>query len=124
MVVKIGLRWGIWCIQGAGGQPASREMMTMTKTHRTILTDSEAELQPLIGDDATATFENDPKFVDANPGATGSSENVEEQRDTDDTADSEEEILDEDDEDAELEEDDEEDEDEEVEAAAVAVANR
>ncbi len=90
----------------------------MTKTHRTILTDSEADLRPLIGDDATATFENDPKFVDANPGATGSSENVEEQRDTDDTADSEEEILD--DEDAELEEDDEEDEDEEVEAAAVA----
>jgi hypothetical protein len=93
-------------------------MMIMTKTHRTILTDSEADLRPLIGDDATATFENDPKFVDANPGATGSSENVEEQRDTDDTADSEEEILD--DEDAELEEDDEEDEDEEVEAAAVA----
>ncbi len=92
----------------------------MTKTHRTILTDSEADLRPLIGDDATATFENDPKFVDANPGATGSSENVEEQRDTDDTADSEEEILDDDDEDAELEEDDEEDEDEEVEAAAVA----
>lgn len=90
----------------------------MTKTHRTILTDSEADLRPLIGDDATATFENDPKFVEANPGATGSSENVEEQRDTDDTADSEEEILD--DEDAELEEDDEEDEDEEVEAAALA----
>jgi len=93
-------------------------MMIMTKTHRTILTDSEAELKPLIGDDSTATFENDPKFVEANPGATGSSENVEEQRDTDDTADSEEEIVD--DEDSELEEDDEEDEDEEVEAAAVA----
>ncbi len=77
----------------------------MTKTHRTILTDSEADLRPLIGDDATATFENDPKFVEANPGAAGSSENVEEQRDTDDTADSEEEEA---------------GEDEEVEAAAAA----
>ncbi len=92
----------------------------MTKTHRTILTDSEAELRPLIGDDATATFENDPKFVGSNPGAAGSSENVEEQRDTDDTEDSDEEIVDEDEEDEELEDDDEEDEDEEVEAAAVA----
>ncbi len=92
----------------------------MTKTHRTVLTDSEAELQPLIGNDATATSESDPKFVEANPGTDGSSANVEEQRETDDTKDSDEEILDDDDEDAELEEDDEEDEDEEIEAAAVA----
>jgi hypothetical protein len=82
------------------------------------LTDSEADLRPLIGDDATATFESDPKFVDANPGADGSSENVEEQRDTDDTEDSEEEILD--DEDADDEEEEEAGEDEEVEAAAAA----
>jgi hypothetical protein len=94
--------------------------MTMTKTHRTIATDSELALHSVIGDDASATLENDPKFVDANPGATGSSENVEEQRDTDDTADSDEETLDEDI--ADLEEDDEEEEDEEV--AAAAAANR
>jgi TATA-binding protein-associated factor Taf7 len=91
--------------------------MTLTKTHRTIATDSELALHGVIGDDATATFESDPKFVNANPGAEGSSENVEEQRETDDTEDSDEEIDDEDDEDAEEEEDDEEEEDE-VEAAA------
>ena len=90
--------------------------MTLTKTHRTIATDSELELHDVIGDDATATFENDPKFVAANPGADGSSQNVEEQREADDTEDSDEEIADED---AEDEEDDEEEE-EEVEAAAVA----
>lgn len=39
-------------------------------------TDSAAELHKLIGDDATATFENDPKFVDSDPTASGSSENL------------------------------------------------
>jgi hypothetical protein len=90
----------------------------MTKTHSSIATDSAAELSKLVGDDSTATFENDPKFVDANPGAEGSSENVEEQRAEDDTEDSDEEIEDADDEDAELEDDDEEDEEEDVEANA------
>jgi hypothetical protein len=87
----------------------------MTKTHRTIATDSETALHQTIGDDATATFENDPTFVASNPGTDGSSANIAEQRDTDD---SDEEILDDDD--AEEEEDDEEQEDDEVEAAAAA----
>ncbi len=43
-------------------------------------TDSAAELRPLIGDDSTATFENDPTFVDSNPTGSASSENLEEQR--------------------------------------------
>lgn len=91
----------------------------MTKTHRTIATDSEVALHDVIGDDATATFEADPKFEESNPGAEGSSANVEEQRETDDSEDSDEEILDDDD-DAEDEEDDEEEEEEEVEAAAAS----
>ncbi|MFC6646560.1 hypothetical protein ACFQBQ_13380 [Granulicella cerasi] len=50
-----------------------------------------------IGDDATATFENDPKFIEPTPGSEGSSDNVEEQqalhaRDTDDSADSDAEL--------------------------------
>jgi hypothetical protein len=89
----------------------------MTKTHSSIATDS-AELSKLVGDDSTATFESDPKFIDANPGAEGSSENVGEQRAEDDTEDSDEEIEDADDQDADLEEEDEEDEDEDVEADA------
>ena len=43
-------------------------------------TDSAAELHKLIGDDATATFENDPTFVESNPTSSASSENLEEQR--------------------------------------------
>jgi len=94
----------------------------MTKTHSSIATDSAEELRALIGDDATATFESDPKFVESNPTANASTESVEVQRDTDDTADSEEEI-----EDAELEDEDlddgeldeEEVEDEEAETDAV-----
>jgi hypothetical protein len=93
----------------------------MTKTHSSIATDS-AELSRLVGDDSTATFEDDPKFVDANPGGDGSSENVEEQRAEDDTEDSDEEIEDADEDDADLEEEDEEDEDADV--AAVAASNR
>ena len=71
-------------------------------------TDSAAELRDLIGDDSTATFESDPKFVDSNPGEDGSSENVEEQRDTDDVEDSDEE-------EDEVDEDDEVDDDEDLE---------
>jgi hypothetical protein len=79
-----------------------------------IATDSAAELNKIIGDDATATFESDPKFIDADPTGTASSENVAVQRDTDDTEDSEEEEeeLEDADDDDELEEDDDELEDE------------
>jgi hypothetical protein len=97
------------------------------KTHSSIATDSAAELNSLVGDDATATFENDPKFIDSNPGGAGSSENVEEQRAEDDVEDSDEEIDDADDEDlddddADEEEDEEEDEADEV--GTTAAANR
>jgi hypothetical protein len=100
----------------------------MANTHSSIATDSATELSRLVGDDSTATFENDPTFVDANPGAAGSSENVEEQRAEEDTEDSDEEIEDEGaEDDADVDDDDLEDDDEEDEAdevGAVAVANR
>jgi hypothetical protein len=79
----------------------------MAATKSSIAPDSAAELHALIGDDATATFENDPNFIDSDATGTASSENVEVQRDTDDTEDSEEE--DDELEDEELEEEDEED---------------
>jgi hypothetical protein len=63
----------------------------MASTETPIATDSAAEMNDIIGDDATATFESDPKFIDSDPTGTASSENVAVQRDTDDTADSEEE---------------------------------
>jgi hypothetical protein len=99
--------------------------------------DSAAELGRLVGDDATATFESDPKFIDSDPTDTASSENVEVQRDTDDTEDSEEEddefeeeegedddeeLEDEEEEDEDIdEEEDEEEEDDEEEVGAVGV---
>ena len=81
-----------------------------------IATDSAAELHELIGDDATATFESDPNFVDSNPTADASSEHIE-LRDTDDMEDSEEEedeegLEDEDDDVEDDEDEDDEDEDE------------
>jgi len=79
-----------------------------------IATDSAAELHELIGDDATATFESDPNFVDSNPTADASSEHVE-MRDTDDMEDSDEEEDEaglEDDDDDDVEDDDEDDDDE------------
>ncbi len=39
-------------------------------------TDSATALHELIGQDSTATFENDPKFVDANATGEASSENL------------------------------------------------
>ena len=78
----------------------------------TPATDSTRELRNTVGDDATAEFENDPKFVDSNGTAFASSENLAVQRDTDDTEDSEEEIED-DDEDLEEEDDEDELEDDE-----------
>ena len=62
----------------------------MTKT----VTDSADSLRELVGDDATATFEDDPTFVESNPTEGAGSENVEVQRDTDDVEDSDEEIDD------------------------------
>lgn len=112
--------------------------MSAAKTF--IAPDSAAELHKLIGDDATATFESDPAFIDSDPTDSASSENVEVQRDTDDTEDSEEEedeleeededgdedkdddeeLEDEDDEESDDEDEDEDDEDE-VGVGAVAV---
>src|SRR5262252_8872872 len=69
-------------------------------------TDSARDLRNLVHDDATADFETDPKFVDSNPSAGASSENLA-LRDTDDEEDSDDEL--EDDEDDEEYEDDEDD---------------
>jgi ribonuclease E len=98
----------------------------MAATMTPIATDSAAELNEIIGDDATATFENDPKFIDSDPTGMASSENIAVQRDEDDTEDSEEEeeeledadddddLEDEDDDDVDLgDEDEDEDDDEE-----------
>ncbi len=87
-------------------------------------TDSAAVLHELVGDDATAAFENDPKFIDANAPAGGSSENLQTRADRrdiqaqpdlnlaaeDDDEDEEEEDEDEDD---DLDDEDDEDEDDE-----------
>jgi hypothetical protein len=91
--------------------PQRRDIMA--STHSSIATDSETDLRKVVGNDATAEFEADPKFVDSNPTESASSENVEVQRETDDVEDSEEEEdeLDDEEEDDE-EEDDEDDEDE------------
>lgn len=96
-------------------------------------TDSAAALHELIGDDATATFENDPKFVDSNPTVDSSSENLQtrsdraavqnappvQARDSDDVADADEDEDEDDDdddddefEDIETEDEDEDEEDE------------
>lgn len=86
--------------------------MAVNKTP--IASDSAAELHHLIGDDASATFESDPKFVDSNPTGSASSEHLT-LRDTDDTEDSEEEeVEEEEDEDEEDDEDEDEDEDEDI----------
>ncbi len=112
-------------------------------------TDSANDLRRILGDDATATFEDDPNFVESNPTGTASSENVEEQRsaassspaarDTDDAEDDDEDDVDEDEDlddeedddeddlDDESEEDEDEDEDEddadEVKASSVLLAD-
>jgi hypothetical protein len=79
----------------------------MAATKSPIAPDSAEELHDLIGDDATATFESDPKFIDSDPTDTASSENVEVQRGTDDIEDSEDEEEEEGDEDDENELEDE-----------------
>jgi hypothetical protein len=87
----------------------------MLEMKSTPATDSARELRKIAGDDATAEFENDPKFIDSNPTGSASSENLAVQRDTDDTEDSEEEVEteDEDEDDEDVEDEDEEVEDEE-----------
>lgn len=69
-------------------------------------TDSARDLRNLVGNDVTADFESDPKFVDSNPTAEASSENLAILRDTDDEEDSDDELEDED-------EDEDDDDDEE-----------
>jgi hypothetical protein len=80
-------------------------------------TDSARDLRNLVGDDVTADFESDPKFVDSNPTAEASSENLAVLRDTDDEEDSDDELEDEDDDDLddEVDEDDEDLDDDDVE---------
>ena len=94
-------------------------------------TDSAKALHELVGDDATATFENDPKFIDSDPTIDSSSENLQTRTDRedvrglpdvqvkgadvdDDDEDEDEDLDDEDldDEDDDLDDDDDEDEDE------------
>ena len=58
-------------------------------------TDSARDLRNLVGDDVTADFETDPKFVDSNPTADASSENLAVLRDTDDEEESDDELEDE-----------------------------
>jgi hypothetical protein len=94
----------------------------MAATKTPIASDSAAELHGLIGADATATFESDPKFIDSNPTGSASSEHIA-LRDTDDTEDSDEEEEEEEGEEEEDEEDDEDldDEDDEEEFGAVVL---
>ena len=73
-------------------------------------TDSARDLRNLVGDDVTADFETDPKFVDSSPATGASSENLAAMRDTDDEEESDDELEDEDEEEDEFD-DDEEDED-------------
>jgi hypothetical protein len=95
----------------------------MATSKNPVSSDSDATLRDLIGEDASATFESDPNFVESDAGAHGSSYHVS-LRDTDDTENSEEEeeeafedddeeVEDEDDEDEDEEDDDDDDEDEE-----------
>ncbi len=79
-------------------------------------TDSARNLRNLVGDDVTADFETDPKFVDSNPSANASSENLAALRDTDDEEESDDELEDEEDDD-ELEDDEDDDEEDEEEEA-------
>ena len=97
-----------------------------------IATDSARDLNDVIGNDSTATFEDDPKFIDSNPTETASSENlgaddVDETDDVDDIADEDEdedvdededegEDIDEDEEDDDLDDEDPDDEEEEDDA--------
>jgi ribonuclease E len=85
----------------------------MAATETRIATDSATELRERIGDDVTANFESDPKFIDSDPTESASSSNLAVQRDTDDLEDSDEEDAELDDDEEEYDDEDEEDEDEE-----------
>ena len=91
-------------------------------------TDSATALHELIGEDSTATFENDPTFVGSTADASGSSENLQspkdredirnspslQARDTDDVDEEDDEDEDDDEfEDIETEDEDDDEEDEE-----------
>ncbi len=78
-------------------------------------TDSARDLHDMVRDDVTADFETDPKFIDGNPVANASSENLAALRDTDDEEESDDELEDEDDDD-EFEDDEEDEEDVDPEA--------
>jgi len=81
---------------------------------KTFDPDSASSLRDVVGDDATATFEDDPNFVESNPTGNASTESVEVQRDTDDVEDSDEEEDELEDDDEEFEDEDDSDEDEDV----------
>jgi hypothetical protein len=86
----------------------------MATSENPVSSDSDATLRDLIGEDASATFESDPNFIESDAGANGSSYHVA-LRDTDDTEDSEEEeeeAFEDDDDEEEEPEDEDEDEDE------------
>jgi hypothetical protein len=83
----------------------------MSKKNPMPATDSARDLHNLVHDDVTADFETDPKFIESNPTAEASSENLAALRDTDDEEDSDDELEDED-EDEDLDDDELEDEDE------------
>ena len=83
----------------------------MALSQNTPATDSAAHLREIIGSDSTATFEDDPSFIDSDATATGSSENLSAAKDD---PEEDEDDLDEVDDDGELEEDDGEDDEEEV----------
>ncbi len=80
-------------------------------------TDSAAALHELIGQDSTATFENDPKFVDSDPTVDASSENLQTRADRQDVQNmppiATKSTVDDDDEDEDEEDDDEDDLDDE-----------
>jgi hypothetical protein len=85
----------------------------MSKKNPMPATDSARDLHNLVHDDVTADFETDPKFIESNPTAEASSENLAALRDTDDEEDSDDELEDED-EDEDLDDDELEDEDEDL----------
>lgn len=76
-------------------------------------TDSATTLRNLVGNDPTATFENDPRFVESNPTGNASSENLGAAQQADPE---EEDDLDEEGEEEEEEEDSEEDDEEDDDA--------
>ena len=71
-----------------------------------IAADSTNDLRDVIEHDATATFEDDPNFMESSPTINASTESVAVQRDTDDVEDSKEEDDSEEEDDEDLEDED------------------